>query len=1473
MRFIGLDVGSVSVKLVVFDEKTNRLYSVYERHKGHPISVAFELLKTVMRDALCVMRNENPELIKDSSLQTSYFSLSITGSAGRLIASVLGIEPVNEIVAQAYSTHKLFPHIKTIVEMGGEDSKLIILDRDGYSIGDFSMNSVCAAGTGSFLDQQAERLRLTIEEFSELALRSKKPSRIAGRCSVFAKSDMIHLQQIATPVEDIVAGLCFAVARNFKGSILRGRKIRLPVSFQGGVAANKGMVRAFKEIFELDELFVPEEYAFMGAIGAVLKNLHEGTVHHFDLSRLEDFLRSERPIEAGHPPLNDPFQSTVNSQESVVKTNVSVPVDRVSEQALETDTESNLSFVTCHSPLKIKAYLGIDIGSISTNLAVIDEHGRLLSKRYLMTAGKPIEAVKKGLAEIGEEIGEKVEILGVGTTGSGRYMIADYVGADIVKNEITAHATAAVFFDKTVDTIFEIGGQDSKYISLKDGVVVDFEMNKACAAGTGSFLEEQAEKLNISIKGEFAQSALSSKSPSRLGERCTVFMENSLMANLQKGIDKNDLLAGLAYSIVQNYINRVVAGKNIGENIFFLGGVAFNKAVMVAFEKYLGKRITVPLHHEVAGAIGMALIAMRHMKNGESDTRRLGKTEKRKVHHVTESLFHRVTAFKGFELSKRPYEISSFECKSCPNSCEINRIKITGEEGFLFYGGRCEKYDVKKNKGPLDSQSAIQDLFSFRDEMLWKEHLQRQSIVSSQQSAVKKDLKDSRLSTHDSRLKIGIPYIFYFHDYLPFWTTLLWELGFDIEVSPKTNRQIVNSGLESVLSETCFPVKVAHGHIKYLLDKDVDALLLPSFINLNTPENPFDRGYACPYTQTIPYLSKIAFEGIKLLIPIVNQRRGKDFLEKEIKRVFRPLGLKSKDISRALEISERKQEEFLKDIKSKGKEALSSIKDRSIVIVGRAYNAFDSGVNLEIPKKLADLGVHSIPMDFLPVEEISIHQDWPNMYWKSGQRILQAAKLIRNHPDLYAIYIGNFSCGPDSFILKFFDNEMKGKPYLFLEIDEHSAAAGAITRCEAFIDSIGNQESGIRRQKTEEKTPHSSLVTRHSKRTLYIPRMSDHAFALAAAFEHSGIESEVLPESDKQSADIGRQYVSGRECYPFTVTTGDMVKKVMEHGFVSSKSAFFMPSATGPCRFGQYSVFQRLVLDTLGYEDVPIFAPNQDTTFYSDLGIVGKDFTKNAWKGILAYELLNKCLHETRPYEKDKGSADGLYDEYLRRLYFTLKRNNVELENILKDIRRDFENLHAYKDKKPLVGIIGEIFVRCHRFSNEDLIRKVEALGGEVWLAPVEEWIYYVNFMGLKKAWLKKEKSAIISFLLKRFYQKRVEHRYARHFEGFLKTLKEPDTKEILKKASPYIHSSFEGEAILSIGKCIDLLQRGASGIINAMPFGCMPGTIVTALLRGVSRDYEIPCMNIPYDGTESATIEIQLEAFMDQAKQMKNLK
>ncbi len=1409
MYFVGVDVGSVAIKIIIMDEEGNITNKYYRRHHGHPIKETIDLLKNIK------------EMIGE-------YSLSITGNVSKPIANQIGIKTINEIVSQSYSVKKLFPWINTIIEMGGEDSKLIILE-DG-KIKDFSMNSVCAAGTGSFLEQQAERLRLTIEEFSELAQKSKRPSKIAGRCSVFAKSDMIHLQQIATPVEDIIAGLCFAVARNFKGTIAKGRDLRPPVCFQGGVAANKGMIRAFKEVFELDELFIPPDFAFMGAIGAVLKDMDDERINRVDFGNLENLLLNTKSSEIGHAPLisdGDDFYERHIRQ-------------RTEDRGQKTDKE-NLSSTPSG---KIKAYLGIDIGSISTNLAVIDEEGNLLAKRYLMTAGRPIEAVKQGLNEIYEEIGEKIEIMGVGTTGSGRYMIADYVGADIVKNEITAQATAAMFIDPEVDTIFEIGGQDSKYISIKDGAIVDFEMNKACAAGTGSFLEEQAEKLDIDIKGEFAERAFSSKSPCRLGERCTVFMENSLMANLQKGTDKNDLLAGLAYSIVQNYINRVVAGKAIGEKIFFQGGVAFNKAVVAAFEKYTGKKITVPPHHDVTGAIGMALIARDYMRRQMPEDRR----------QITEGI---KTKFKGFELSKKPYEISSFECKSCPNVCEINKVKIKGEEGYLFYGGRCEKYDVRRSQ-----KVSVPDLFSFRDELLWKQQERYKEHYATGNSK--------------NRIKIGIPYIFFFHDFLPYWTTLLWELGFDVIVSPKTNKQIINLGVENVLSETCFPVKVAHGHIKWLKDSEAELLFVPSIINLNQNDSEYHRGVACPYVQTIPYLSKAAMRDINLIKPVIDMGRGKDFLISELERVFKRYRVSKDQIINALDKAELSQREFQSAIKQKGEEILSEINNNnslSIIIVGRAYNSFDSGINLQIPQKLAQLGILSIPMDMLPFDKELISDRWPNMYWRSGQRILRAAQIIKNNPNLYAIYIGNFSCGPDSFILKYFAKEMDGKPFLHIEIDEHSADAGAITRCEAFLDSIRSQESRVKRQEPSSLTPCSlppfirSSIHSSKKRTVYIPNMTDHAYGIAVAFERCGMSAEVLPLSDRQSVDLGKRHLSGKECYPCTVTTGDMLKKIQSPDFIPHKSAFFMPTACGPCRFGQYNVIQRLILNELGYSDVVILSPEQHSNTFQEIGLEGNDFTKIAWKGIVAFDILYKCLHETRPYEKEKGLSDELYEKYKKKIYQSLKGLDGNIDAVMSQMKKDFSSVPKINEKKPLIGIVGEIFVRTHIFSNENLIRKIEHLGGQVWLAPMGEWIYYVNFLEMRRRLIKKDLSAIIKFRLKKAFQDRVEHHLSKPFKDFLKTVEEPSTKEILKKASPYVDDSFEGETILSIGKTIDLIEKGASGIINTMPFGCMPGTIVTALLRVVSRDYNIPCISIPYDGTESSAVELQLEAFMEAAK------
>jgi predicted CoA-substrate-specific enzyme activase len=1388
--YLGIDVGSVSANTVIMNDHQEVLEEHYTRIKGQPLQTVQKILE---------------EILQRIPLE-QFHSLSFTGIGGKLLSELLGGNFVNEIIAQAKAVQHFYPQVRTIIDIGGEDSKLILMEEEKghFKISDFSMNTLCAAGTGSFLDQQASRLGLTIEEFGKLALKSTNPPRIAGRCSVFAKSDMIHLQQIATPDYDIVAGLCYALARNFKSNIGKGKTFIKPISFQGGVAANVGMRRAFLDVLELSDgdLIIPKHFTSMGAIGAVLVTQESQEIRKgwMGLSRLNQYLQEDQGEET---PLKPLCLSTYH------------PIQR---DQVELSSHSSRGE-------KIETYLGLDVGSISTNLVVIDREKRVLSKRYLMTAGRPIEAVRIGLQEMGEEIGNRVEIKGAGTTGSGRYLTADFVGADLVRNEITAQATAAVHIDPSVDTIFEIGGQDSKYISLDNRVVVDFEMNKVCAAGTGSFLEEQAEKLDISIKEEFGALALLAKKPVRMGERCTVFIESDLVHHQQRGAKKDDLIAGLSYSIVQNYLNRVVGDRRIGNRIFFQGGTAFNKGVVAAFERVLNKEIIVPENHDVTGAIGVAILAME------------------------ERTWER-SSFKGFDLSQRRYEHSSFECKGCPNLCLIRKVSVEGEKP-LFYGSRCEKYDViKRTKG-----SNIPDLFAEREKMLFVPYEGEES-----------------LPPHAP--EIGIPRILYFHETFPFWRAFFTELGYRVILSDATNKELIRKGVENVVAETCFPIKVSHGHVLNLLEKGVKRIFLPSIINIKPSHPEIPNSSACPYAQAFPYAvhSSIDFEkaNVEVLQPILHFGDGRDQLGKELVDFGRSLHRGSKWVREALERAERFQALFYQSLLHRGKEVLDQVKpnEKVMVIVGRPYNSCDSGVNLEIPKKLRDLGVLALPMDYLPLDSITPSEEIREMYWRYGQRILAAGKILKEDPRLYAVYLTNFGCGPDSFISHFFRDLSKGKPYLQLEIDEHSADAGAITRCEAFLDSLKNVE-GEKVLSVKREKPRTDRTKK-----IYIPYMCDHSFAVAAAFQACGVDADVFPESDEETLYWGRKLTSGKECYPCILTTGDMVKLVKDPNFDHARAAFFMPSGNGPCRFGQYHRFHRLVLDDLGFHHVPIYSPNQDETLYSDLGIMGSQFTRLGWQGIVVVDLLMKKLLETRPYEKEKGQTDQVYQECLKRICETIRQGGG-LEEALQKSIEDFNQIEVYGvGTKPLIGIVGEIFVRLNRFSNENVMRKIEQFGGEAWIAPLTEWILYVNTIAKGRSLRKKSFSNLLKVLLTDYYQKKDEHRLEKIFEGYLRNFGEPKTRSIFRKAKSYLDSSFEGEAILSIGKTIDFAKRGASGIVNIMPFTCMPGTIVSTILKRYREENNnIPILNMAYDGQEQTNTLTRLEAFMYQAKEFKNRK
>jgi predicted CoA-substrate-specific enzyme activase len=1065
--YLGLDIGSISLNTVIIDKNLNLLENYYDYCHGQP----FLVLKKRLESLLKKYPADDIE------------SVALTGSGGKLGSSLIGGEYVNEIIAQSASVARYYPDTRTIIEIGGEDSKLIFMDKgvieDKLQLRDFAMNSICAAGTGSFLDQQAKRLGVSIEkEFGELAMKSENPPRIAGRCSVFAKSDMIHLQQIATPVYDIVAGLCFAVARNFISNLGRGKTLNKPLVFQGGVAANAGVARAFRELLKLqgEELIVPEYYASMGAIGAVLSRVTAGDkkkAHFTGLKKLEEYLKGDKTERNYLPPLKE--SSAIYNKEVVFK------------------NDGNG---------KLEVYLGLDVGSLSTNVVLIDKENNVVARQYLPTAGKPLDAIRFGLSEIYNEVGEKVVVKAAGTTGSGRYLTGDFIGADTIQNEITAQATAAIAIDPTVDTIFEIGGQDSKYISIEKGVVVDFEMNKVCAAGTGSFLEEQAEKLDLNIVEEFGKLALHSQKPASLGDRCTVFMESDLNTHQQRGETNENLVGGLAYSIVHNYIQKVVGSKRIGEKIFFQGGVTNNKGVVAAFEQVTGKKIHIPPHFDVTGAIGAAMLARDAVKNG-------GKTR-----------------FKGFGIRNTPFAISRFTCKGCSNQCQIRRVKIEGEKKSLFYGGRCEKYEVDERKSKRED---IVNLYTKRTEMLVGDYSED-------------DNKDN--------ISIGIPRaLMIFYQQFPFWRTFFRELGFQVVLSKETDHQLVTRSLEILTAETCFPVEVINGHIEDLLNKDVDYIFLPFSVNARAKENNPTANCNCPWIQSHPFMIKSSLKSQKdknkLLIPTLHFRYYEKVLVKELSDFMKEkFGISPGRTRKAIDMAGSEQTKFEQGLENEGKKVLNNLPDdvEPVVILGRPYNTSDPELNLSLVEKLITHNVLPIPLDFLPLSEVSIFEDYHKMYWPNGQKIIAGARLIMDNKRLHAVYLSNFRCGPDSFLLHFIREEMKGKPYLQLEVDEHSADAGMITRIEAFLDSLKGEKfvEAERKKLTRRGTMRASPT---KDRVLYFPYMCDAAYAVAAGARSCGIESWVLPVQDKEDLELGRKYTSSRECFPMICTTGSFFKK------------------------------------------------------------------------------------------------------------------------------------------------------------------------------------------------------------------------------------------------------------------------------------------------------------------------------------------
>ncbi len=998
---LGIDVGSVSINCVAIDEEGRVIYEApYIRHFG----LVYEELQELVHQLLHGKALDPEKKIR---------SFSFTGVSGLTLAELFDAPYEVETIAQSIGAAHVAPQVRTIIAMGGQDATLLQMGHENgrWHLESFNMNGPCASGTGSFIDQQAERLvysmygsdfhmdqnklQQTLEDFIQLGLQSTNPAPVACRCTVFTKSDMIHLQNKGETLSNIIAGLHHGNAANYMSTIVGNRKLDSPIIMIGGMASNQLQVQAFQRYFP--ELKVPPHHTSLGALGVALQTQAQGIHNTLDLSLLDRIVEGEGE---GFP-LADPLEI----------------------RQTHFDEDNLIALPGLRGDTPVRAYLGVDIGSTSTKYALIGERGDILHKCYLPTRGKPIEVAQELLRTLKKNWEGRLQLIALATTGSGRNVVGDFLDADLVIDEITAHARGAIAVDPEVDTIFEIGGQDSKYIRIDNTHPLDFDMNKVCAAGTGSFLHELANKMKINIVGEFQEVALSARSPLHLAERCTVFMETDLVGYAQKGAKKEDLIAGLCYATVHNYLNRVVEKRRVGDRIMFLGGPSLNKGIVAAFEKILQKPLLVPKHREVLGGFGAALMVKELVEAGKITP---------KVHDF-EQLVGRTVSFS---------ETICRADKKCHNECKL-KVYAFGSRKSIW-GGDCGRYEVTHHRGTRST-----NYFLERDQ-LFHEALTQKGIQVLQE--------ESPSPRGGNRPSLGIPFGLHSLEWGILWSHMFANLGFDVFISPPTNGGIVLQGIECMNCETCFPVKVFHGHVRHLMDR-VDYLFLPNTITMPT-QSKEEAGYFCPLVESSQYMTKAALQipEESLIRPNVFLKDGPEHLARMVhSHLPRGEGRSFQDVMGAVSEAWKQHEAFKEKLLARGREVLRALgpEEPLWIVTGRAYNIYDERMNLQMGRHFSKLGISALPMDFLDLDGEDL-SDFPRMYWGSGTRILKAAKRIAREPNWFGVHITNFSCGADSFIEHFYRHILSQKPYLILELDEHSAVAGVLTRIEAFRNVVKN---------------------------------------------------------------------------------------------------------------------------------------------------------------------------------------------------------------------------------------------------------------------------------------------------------------------------------------------------------------------------------------------------------------------------------
>jgi predicted CoA-substrate-specific enzyme activase len=1374
---LGIDIGTANVKVVICTGSCTTVFRGLAPSRGHPLGALHALL------------SQMPDWLEREC------RIAVTGAGHLQLQEFTRVLSVNEILATAIGVREVFPRARTVIDLGGQFSKWILLgagDSAQVYVADFSSNGLCAAGAGAFLEQQAGRLRLTLEELGCLAARARRGADIAGRCSVFAKSDMIHLQQAGTPIDEIALGLCQAMARTFVTGVMRGRSVELPMVLVGGGAANPGLVRAFGDVLRLhpDDLTAPAEPFYFGARGAARMALGKAPVR---LRAFRDqvllLLEGERAAAGQEPSSLPPL---------VLSAGGSAPLQIEDPPAL---------------PGCVKAYLGVDVGSVSTNLVLLGTDFQVLQGIYLPTQGRPVEALNEGMRLIQERYGSGLEILGVGSTGSGRHLAAKLMGADVVKNEITAQMVSALFFAPEVDTIFEIGGQDSKYIFVRDGNLADFEMNKICSGGTGSFLEEQAQRLGVDIVGEFADLALRSLKPCDLGTRCTVFMDSELVRAEERGAGREAICAGLAYSVARNYMEKVVASHPIGRHIMFQGGTASNAAVLAAFRLLLGRPVQVHPYNRISGALGAALLAARSMPDR--------------------------TRFLGLQACAAP-EMSSFPCCQCENRCQVNQVRAGART--VHFGDICERYS-EQDKEQVRLPRSFPELFAARQELL------------------ERYLGHSDASSGD-RPRIGMLRSSLNQEFLPLWVHFLRDLGYEPVLSGRTTARLLQEHSCGIPGEVCLPIRCAAAHARALLrEGSLERVFVPAILEC-PHRGKEDQSHTCFYVQQLPDMLRVELEG-RIVTAQFALTEGLLGLVEPVFALSQALDRSPEAVFRALRRARAHYSRYVAARTELGKTALAASFDRAAVVLGRPYNVHDPYLNMFLSRHLDKLGLPAIPWDLLPLDDIELDPCWETLPWHYNRDQIRTIELMRRDPRLFPIMVSSYGCGPDGFTVKHLEEMLSGRPRLLLEFDEHRGEAGLVTRLEAFADEIEEHIVKRRTDLAPKRLTKGPNALPHRRR-FFIPYFSEHALIYAAVLRSTGFEAEVLPPASEETIRLGEAHSSGRECHPFSILSGDLIQ-LLRTSPPRAGAAFLIPTCTSPCLLRQYGDAFRILLERNRLAKIEIHDANLD-----QLGrIVGIPGLIRLYEGLLAIDILYVLASRLRAYEQEPGAVDRLFARITHEVAGTIESKDAVDQTLCRAATELWNVPRAgAPGKRPVVGITGDLFTRINAAGNAGLFHRLERMGCEVWPSPFFATMADLSYSldaqrHIDQGWLA---AAAMEGFSKAVLARLRRHLVRRLPDEVVRLAVELPVDELVRRVRPYLGPRTNYLILLTAAKIVDFLQRGAGGVINASGINCIVGVATASVTPAIRADFaQAPVIALVCGGKESPAQRIRLETFVHQ--------